>query len=113
MRFYGEVGFSIGSKETAPGVWTNEIVARNYYGDILKNSRKWNTTDKLNDNLTITNKVSILADEFAFHHYGAMRYVDIHGTKWTVTDIELERPRMTLTLGGVYNGPVGTPQTPV
>lgn len=37
-KFYGTIGFAI-TTESAPGVWQDSIVTRNYYGDILRNTR--------------------------------------------------------------------------
>ena len=37
-KFYGEIGYAV-TKETAPGVYTETVEKRNYYGDLLRNSR--------------------------------------------------------------------------
>jgi hypothetical protein len=33
-----------------------------------------------------------------------MRYVEWAGVRWTVQDVEVQRPRLLLRLGEVYNG---------
>jgi hypothetical protein len=33
-----------------------------------------------------------------------MRYVEFMGTKWKITNIEVQYPRLTLSIGGEYNG---------
>lgn len=102
-KFYGTVGYAITS-ETAPGVWTDGITERTYYGDFLKVSSRWFNSQQVNDNLRITNRISIIADAFAYQNFSSIKYVIVGGTKWKVTDIEVDRPRLILTLGGEYNG---------
>ena len=102
-KFYGVVGYAE-TKETSPGVWTEEITERNYSGDVLKNTRKWQSGESLNDNLVINNMLSIIADPYAYQHFHAMRYVKWMGASWKISNIEVQRPRLILTIGGVYNG---------
>ena len=102
-RWNGIVGF-VTTKETTPGVWTEEKVERTYYGDLLRNSRRLQTSDQVNDNINISNQISMIADPYAFENFHWIRYVMFMGTKWKVTDIEVQYPRLTLTLGGIYNG---------
>ena len=103
-KFYGVVGYGE-TVETAPGVWEEVITERNYYGDVIKNTRRWDKGDGLNDNLTVSNSISIVADAYAYEHFFAIRYVQWMGTLWKVTNVEVQRPRLIFTIGGVYNGP--------
>lgn len=107
-KFYGVVGY-VESVETAPGVYTEISTKRKYYGDILKNVKKYVASEYLNDNLTISNSISILADAYAYDHFFAIRYVNWMGANWKVTEVEVQRPRLILSLGEVYNG--NTPGT--
>ena len=102
-KFYGKVGYGI-SKETAPGVWVDEIVERPYYGELVRNTRKMQTSDKVIDDINIANEISILADPFARDNFQYMRYVEFMGVKWKVTTIEVQFPRLILSIGGLYNG---------
>ena len=102
-RFAGKVGFAV-QNETSPGVWTEEIRERQYYGDLVHNSRRLQTSGNLNDDIEISNRVSIIADPYAFENFHAMRYVIFMGSKWKVTEAEVEYPRLVLSLGGLYNG---------
>lgn len=104
MKFYGEVGYLI-TEETKPGVWTETIKTQNYYGDVIRNSTRFQNSENLNDDLTINHEISIMADAFAYEHCGLIRYVEFLGTKWKVTNVTVDRPRLTLSIGGVYNGP--------
>jgi hypothetical protein len=102
-KFYGPVGY-IKQKEISPGVWDDDIVERSYRGDIIQNIRKWEVSEYKNDDLTISNKISIIADPFAYENYSTIRYVLWFGVRWKVNNIEIQRPRIILTLGEVYNG---------
>ncbi len=102
-KFYGPIGY-ITQKEISPGVWDDVVVERSYRGDILQNIRRWDSTDQKNDNLTISNRISLIADPFAYENFSTMRYVIWMGVRWKVNSIEIQRPRLILTLGEVYNG---------
>lgn len=103
-KFYGAVGYGVTSNK-GEGVWDQKIVERFYYGDVVRNSRKWEKGEQLNDNLNVSNSISILADAYAYDHFFAIRYVVWMGTKWKVSSVQVERPRLILEVGGVYNGP--------
>ena len=103
MKFYGSVGFTY-EKETAPGVWTTVSEERDAYGDVLSNVRRWEPSNQVNDSINVTNRLSIVAGRFFYENLGAMRYVTWNGTKWEIRSAEIARPRIILTLGGVYNG---------
>lgn len=102
-KFSGKIGF-VEFIETSPGVDTEIAVEKPYVGDVLRNTRKWENGDQINDNLVINNQFSIVADAYATAHYFAMRYVYWMGTRWKITNVEVQRPRLLLTVGGVYNG---------
>ena len=101
-KFCGKVGYAI-TEETAPGVWEPTIVERTYYGDVLKNKTMWQQSETLNDDINVTSNISILADAFAYQNFSCIKYVEFMGAKWKVTSISPERPRIVLTLGGLYN----------
>jgi hypothetical protein len=103
-RFYGKVGYGA-SVETAPGVWNDVITEVSYYGDVVRNSRVLREGDRVNDDLSVGNSISIVADAYANEHFFAIRYVEWAGALWVVTDVEVQSPRLLLRLGGVYNGP--------
>ena len=102
-KFYGKIGYAI-SEETVPGVWVERIVERPYYGDVIRNIRRLQSSENLNDNINISNEISIVADAFANQNFHSMRYVEYMGTKWKVSSIEVKYPRLILSIGGVYNG---------
>lgn len=102
-KFHGLIGY-VHTEETAPGVFTSVVTERNYYGDVLRNNRKWENSNGVNDNLNINNMFSIVGDPYAFGNLEQMRYITWLGSKWKITNIEIQRPRVILTVGGVYNG---------
>jgi hypothetical protein len=111
-KFYGMIGYAE-TIETAPGVWTESITERNYSGDVLKLARRWQSGESLNDDLTVNNEISIVADPFANQNFSAMRYVHWMGANWKITKIDVQRPRLILSIGGVYNGETSTaPSSP-
>jgi hypothetical protein len=102
-KFFGELGY--GHKvETAPGVWQETIIEKQYFGDILQNTRRLAEDNKVNFDITLTNNLSVVADAYANENYFAIRYARWNGALWVVTSVQVQRPRLILELGGVYNG---------
>jgi hypothetical protein len=108
-RFYGVIGYAGDTVETTPGVWEEIIVEFPYYGDVIRNTRKLIDGVKVNDDLSVNNSISVVADEYANENILAIRYIQWMGSLWTVTDVEVQRPRLLLRLGGVYDGPTPPP----
>lgn len=104
-RFFGVVGYGE-TTEVSPGIWSDIITEREYYGDITYTLRRLQDTSNLNDDLVTSNAISILADPYANENFVAIRYVIWAGTRWTVNTVEVQSPRLILRLGGVYNGPI-------
>lgn len=101
-KFCGAIGFAL-TQEAAAGVWEETLAEVEYTGDILRNNVRREQGDTVNDNLLLNNVISIVADSFAISNLGYMRYVKWMGTNWKITNVEIHRPRLLLTLGGVYN----------
>ena len=101
-KFFGKIGYAM-TQETKPGVWTDQIIEHEYYGDLLRNSYRFQTSDKVNDDVSIANEFSIIADSFAKDNFHLMKYIEFEGTKWKITNVEVRSPRLNLTVGGIYN----------
>lgn len=101
-KWFGKIGYAE-TVEKRPGVWIEKITEHEYFGDVLRNSRRLQSSNKVNDDINISNEISIVADPFANQNFHSMRYAEFMGTKWKITDIEVQYPRLILTLGGVYN----------
>lgn len=102
-KWFGKIGFAE-TKETSPGVWEEQITEREYFGDLTRNTRRLQLSEYLNDDVTIANEISIISDPFANQNFHAMRYVEFMGTKWKVSTVEVQYPRLILSLGDIYNG---------
>lgn len=109
-KFFGVVGFVTEEVEVRPGVWEQGMVEYPYYGDVTRNSRTLQPGEKINDDLSVQNQISIVADAYAREHFFAMRYVKWAGALWRVTEVTVEHPRLLLRLGGIWNGK--TPAAP-
>lgn len=101
-KFYGKIGYAV-TVETKPGVWKEDITEKTYYGDLIRNTRKLQTANQLNDDVNVANEISIVADPFANENFHSMRYVEFMGAKWKILNIEVQYPRLILTIGGVYH----------
>ena len=101
-KVYVKVGYA-DTVETAPGVLEEQITERDYYGELLRNSRRLQTASQVNDDISISNEISILSDPYAIQNFHSIRYVEFMGTKWKVPTGEVQYPRLILSLGGVYN----------
>ena len=102
MKYCGKIGFATTS-ETVPGNWEEQFTERIYYGDLIRNSRKLQSSGNQNDNIVISNEISIIADPFAKENFHAIRYAEYIGTKWKVSSVDVQYPRLILSLGEVYN----------
>jgi methyl coenzyme M reductase subunit C-like uncharacterized protein (methanogenesis marker protein 7) len=104
MRFSGKVGYGE-AVETVPGVTTDVITEYLYRGDIVRNTLRFQNGESVNNDLSVSNSISIVADAFAREHIADVRYVEWAGTRWAVESVEVQHPRLLLRLGSVYNGP--------
>jgi hypothetical protein len=104
-KFYGKIGFSAGNTEVSPGVWEDTVEERFYKGEVTRNSLSFREADKVNNDFSVNNSISIIADTYANQNISAMRYVVWMGTHWVISGVDVVSPRLILRLGGVYNGP--------
>lgn len=105
-KYYGRVGYGIAVEDAnKPGVFVDQIVKRPYYGDVIRNTRQLEKGEGVNDNVRVNNSISIVADAYANEHIFAMKFVEWMGSFWKITNVEVQRPRLILSIGGLYNGP--------
>ena len=103
MKYYGKIGYAV-IIQTSPGVWEEQITERTYCGDVTRRNIRVQNTSNLNDNLEVSNIMSIVADPYALKNFGNMRYITWMNSKWKVSSVEYVPPRLNITIGGVYNG---------
>lgn len=111
MKYSGVVGFGIAKEKSGDGEgdWELDVIEKPYYGDILDLTQRWDANqDSVIDNLRLTNRISIVADGFAINHMHTMKYITYEGVRWCISSIQVQRPRLIISLGGVYNGPTPT-----
>ena len=101
-KFFGKIGYAE-MVETAPGVWEEQITEREYFGDLIRNTRRLQSTDQLNDDIDISNEISIVADPFAMNNFHSMRYVEFMNAKWKISSVDVQYPRLNLSVGGLWN----------
>ena len=101
-KFYGIIGYAE-TVETDPGVWEEQLIERKYFGELIRTTRNLSASEHLNDDLNVSNEISILADPYANQNLYAMRYIEFMGAKWKITNVRVEYPRLILSIGGVYN----------
>ena len=102
-RYYGTIGFADGQKETAPGVWVDNIVEYDYRGEVTRNQVRWTQGSEVNDPLRIDNAISVISDPYLERHVSDIRYITLMGSKWKVTSVSIQRPRLVLQIGGLYH----------
>lgn len=104
-KFYGVIGFSSTVEDPEKsGIYKPTIVEKKYFGDLLKNVKRAESGDGINDNIVLSNQISIISDPYARENFSMIAYATFMGTRWKVTSVEVRYPRLILTLGGVYNG---------
>lgn len=103
-RYFGRVGYGH-TVEVRQDVYDEVVTEHKYYGDVVRNTRVLESGDAINNDISVGNNIEIVADAYALEHFFAIRYVEWAGTFWTVTEVEVRRPRLLLRLGGVYRGP--------
>lgn len=103
MRFHGKVGYR-DTVETKPGLFEEAIVFKEYYGDVLRNTKRDYQGSKVVSDIQVSNQISIVADPYALGHFFNLKCVDWQGTLWSVTDVDASQPpRLILSLGGKYD----------
>lgn len=105
--FYGPIGFVETVEDpVGSGIWGEQATERNYRGEVSRYSKRWdNGSQQVNPNLTISNTISIVADPYISNHVYAIRYIKWLGGYWEISSVDVESPKLILSIGGVYNGP--------
>lgn len=122
-KWSGKIGFvTTAETPSGSGIWKEVVVVKNAKGDVKRSIKKWQVEDKVNDNITLNNEISIVGNPYIMQNYYAIRFISFMGAWWSVNTVTLDYPRLTLEIGGLYNGdttatpvetPAATEQTPV
>lgn len=104
-KICAEIGFAeVKEDPVGSGIWKEVITPRQYYADLNRNHRRLAGSEQANSNITLNNEISIVADPIARENFHAIRYVKFMGAKWKVNSVDVQYPRLILTMGEVYNG---------
>ena len=101
-KIHCEVGYET-FEDTGLGDYEPVVTKRHYKGDLITVSKSFNQNEGINDDLRVSNRISLIADAYAYDHFFGIVYVYWAGQRWKVSNVTVERPRLILTLGGVYN----------
>lgn len=102
-RFAGLVGY-VTQEEKVPDVWSPTENPRVMKGDIIRQSSSVQNDNKVNSDISLGHRISLIGDAYAFDNYYNIKWVNIDGYKWEVISVEIQRPRIIVSLGGKYNG---------
>ena len=103
-KYSGKIGYTI-DEEVRPGVFEPKIIEKEHWGDLIRNYKKiYSSSYTPNDGIDISNSISIVANEFAMTNFHTMTYATFMGQKWKVANVEVQYPRLIISLGGIYNG---------
>jgi hypothetical protein len=122
-KFYGTIGYSVtkeimvddgSGSEVGTGKWVDEVIEKLYTGDVIKPAYKWRSTDNINPDVVVSDTISIIADGFMLSNTHSMKYVRWRDACWSIVGVDIERPRVLITLGGLFSGQTyaATPVTP-
>lgn len=100
-KYAGLVGY-VTQEETVPGVWSAKESPRRMKGDVIRLSSRQNG-DNINTDITLSHRVSLMGDAYAFDNYYNISWIEVHGRKWRVSSVEIQRPRIIVELGGLWN----------
>lgn len=104
-RWHGRIGFVITVQdEIKPSKWVGKAIEKQYYGEILKNNFRWESGSSVNDDINISNRISVIADNYITSNLQCMKYIEISGAFWKINSIDIQAPRLILEIGGIWNG---------
>jgi hypothetical protein len=102
-KFWGPIGIKRDQVETAPGIFEESIEEVEVAGEMRNLKARWQGHE-MRDTVSARHVLSIVTPEDSIIDFTEVAYVVWQGRKWSVVSIEYKRPRIELTLGGLYNG---------
>lgn len=101
MKWFGEIGY-FEETENVDGVTTNTFQTQQYYGDIIKNYKTNTDAGTVNEDFDVNNRISVVADPYLIGHFHRIAWITFMDVKFKVHSVELQYPRLIVSLGGVY-----------
>ena len=102
-KFRGSIGTNRGPEETSPGIFEPIIEEFEVTGEIRNIGARWPRHEQ-GDSVSARHVLSIVTPESSIIDFTEVVYVIWQTRKWSVVSIEYKRPRVELSLGGLYNG---------
>lgn len=104
-KWSGRIGFvTTAEKPVGSGIYKDVIVIKAFSGDVNRVVRKWQTADKINEDVNLNNEISIVATPYLTENFYAIRFISFMNNWWRVNTVTMNYPRLTLEIGGLYNG---------
>jgi len=97
-----DVGYS-STIETKPGIFEDEYREVSHVALVLSSKTAWVRGARAGDDVELNQRLSIIPTPDTYANVGAIKYVTYYGVKWKVISINMQRPRMVLTVGGIFN----------
>ena len=105
MKYHGYIAFSTEVFDDNTGVTIEQMTRREYYGEVIRDSKSNENNNQIVDGFTLSNEFSVIADAFMREHFYKMRYLEWQGVKWKIKSAtnDPDRPRIKIHVGEVYN----------
>lgn len=107
MRYCGMIGYEL-TVDDGTGIYTPIITERKAKGDVESCRLRISDGVSINSDFKVNNKISIVSEPFSLNNFQNIRYASWKGTRWKVDSVEIDMPRIILTLGGEWNGQIAT-----
>ena len=110
MRSCAKIGYryteeQVDSEGRPNGVYKEIYTERTYKAEVMSYGYRNQQGESINDDYKLSNKFSLLAcDAFTLSHLNSIIYLEYQKIKWKVTSVDVQRPRLIVSIGGEYNG---------
>lgn len=104
-KWSGRIGF-VTTKESpaGSGIHREVVTIKPFTGEVIRSIRRWQPGEKVNDDVSLGNQISVVATPYLFSNFYAIRFVSFMNSWWSVSSTTLDYPRINIEIGGLYNG---------
>lgn len=107
-RYSGVIGFALDDVETSPGVYKQAYSEHKVVGTELGQDFNIQNETTINDTITLSTRISIVADRYSFEHIDRIKYMTYQGQTWKVNSATPNRPNIILSLGKIFTRSKGS-----
>lgn len=79
-------------------------VERGYRGDVMRDFKYSRSGDRIFSDVSLGTSIKVLADGYMNAHYLEALYCLWEGQRWTISNVQIDRPNAILQLGQLYRG---------